>query len=77
MWNSFRTDARTGLIAEVITIPGGNGDEIHAWFARPTGDAPAPGIVAVHHLPGWDEFYREFCERLSRHGYSVLCPDLY
>ena len=76
-WNSFQTDARTGLTAEVITIPGGNGDEIHAWFARPTGDAPAPVIVAVHHLPGWDEFYREFCERLARHGYSVLCPDLY
>ena len=76
-WNSFRTDARTGLTAEVITMPGGNGDEIHAWFARPLGDAPAPGIVAVHHLPGWDEFYREFCERLARHGYSVLCPNLY
>src|ERR1700723_3549447 len=76
-WNSFQTDARTGLTAEVITYPGGNGDEIHAWFARPTGDAPAPGIVAVHHLPGWDEFYREFCERPARHGYSVLCPDLY
>ena len=77
IWNSFRTDARTGLEAEVITYPGGNGDEIHAWFARPTGNDPAPGIVAVHHLPGWDEFYREFCERLARHGYSVLCPDLY
>jgi carboxymethylenebutenolidase len=34
-----------------------------------------PGIVAVHHLPGWDEFYREFCERLARHGYGVVCPD--
>ena len=76
-WNSFRTDARTGLVAEVITYPGGNGDEIHAWFARPAGDAPAPAIVVAHHLPGWDEFYREFCERLARHGYSVLCPDLY
>ena len=33
--------------------------------------------MAVHHLPGWDEFYREFCERLARHGYTVICPDLY
>jgi carboxymethylenebutenolidase len=33
--------------------------------------------VAVHHLPGWDEFYREFCDRLARHGYTVICPDLY
>jgi carboxymethylenebutenolidase len=77
MWNSFRTDDRQGITAEVITYPGGNGDEIHAWVARPAGDAPAPGIVAVHHLPGWDEFYREFCERLARHGYTVICPDLY
>ena len=76
-WNSFMTDAHTGLTAEVITYPGGLGDEIHAWVARPIGDAPSPGIVAVHHLPGWDEFYREFCERLARHGFTVICPNLY
>ena len=77
MWNSFRTDARDGLTAEVITYPGGHGDEIHAYVVRPSGDEPMPGIVAVHHLPGWDEFYREFSDRLARHGYSVICPDLY
>ena len=77
MWNSFRTDALTGLTAEVITFPGGLGDEIHAWVAKPTGDAPSPGVVAVHHMPGWDEFYREFAERLARHGYTVIVPDLY
>jgi carboxymethylenebutenolidase len=77
MWNSFRTDDRTGLVAEVITYPGGGGDEIHAYVVRPTGDEPRPGIVAVHHLPGWDEFYREFSDRLARHGYTVICPDLY
>jgi carboxymethylenebutenolidase len=77
MWNSFRTDDTTGVTAEVITYPAGGGDEIHAYVARPTGDGPAPGIVAVHHLPGWDEFYREFCDRLARHGYTVICPDLY
>jgi carboxymethylenebutenolidase len=33
--------------------------------------------VLVHHLPGWDEFYQEFAERLARHGYTVICPDLY
>jgi len=77
MWNSFRTDAHAGITAEVITYPGGNGDEIHAYLAKPTATDPAPGVVAVHHLPGWDEFYREFSERLARHGYSVICPDLY
>jgi carboxymethylenebutenolidase len=77
MWNSFNTDARLGITAEVITYSGGAGDEIHAWVARPIAEGPAPGVVAVHHMPGWDEFYREFAERLARHGYIVICPDLY
>ncbi len=68
LWNSVRTDARDGLTAEVITYPGGGGDEIHAYVVRPTGDDPRPGIVAVHHLPGWDEFYREFSDRRPRSG---------
>ncbi len=76
-WNSFQTDALGGIAAETITFPGGNGDEIYAYIVRPTGNEPTPGIVAVHHLPGWDEFYREFSERLGRHGYTVICPDLY
>jgi len=77
MWNSFRTDANEGISTEVITYAGGNGDEIHAYVARPTTDGPHPGVVAVHHMPGWDEFYREFSNRLARHGYTVICPDLY
>jgi carboxymethylenebutenolidase len=77
LWNSFTTDARTGTAAEVVAYPGGNGDEIHAYVARPATDDPVPGIVVVHHMPGWDEFYREFSERLARHGFFVISPDLY
>jgi carboxymethylenebutenolidase len=77
MWNSLRTDDRQEITSEVIAFSGGNGDEIHAYVARPGGSDPVPGVVAVHHMPGWDEFYREFCDRLARHGYCVICPDLY
>lgn len=77
MWNSFSTDGRVGVTAEITTFAGGGGDEIHAYVARPPSDGPLPGIVLVHHLPGWDEFYQEFAERLARHGYEVICPDLY
>ncbi|HET6873561.1 MAG TPA: dienelactone hydrolase family protein [Acidimicrobiales bacterium] len=77
MWNSFATDQNVTVNARVITYPGGGGDQIHAYLARPDSDGPLPGIVAVHHMPGWDEFYQEFCERLARHGYEVICPDLY
>jgi carboxymethylenebutenolidase len=76
-WNSFRTDDPEGLTAQVITYAAGGGDQINAYVVQPAGDEPRPGIVAVHHLPGWDEFYREFSDRLARHGYTVICPNLY
>ncbi|HLG68335.1 MAG TPA: dienelactone hydrolase family protein [Acidimicrobiales bacterium] len=77
MWNAFRTDERLAIAAETITFAGGNGDEIHAYVAAPVTGEAMGGIVAVHHMPGWDEFYRELVERLARHGYRVICPDLY
>jgi len=77
-WNSFRTDSPEGAVtSELITYPGGNGDQIHAYVSRPTGAGVTPGVVAVHHMPGWDEFFREFSDRLARHGYTVICPNLY
>jgi carboxymethylenebutenolidase len=77
-WNSFRTDSPQGAVtSELITFAGGNGDQIHAYVSRPTGAGVTPGVVAVHHMPGWDEFFREFSDRLARHGYTVICPNLY
>src|SRR6266536_4445286 len=77
MWNSFNTASPQGISAGVTAMAGANGDQIHAYVARPDGSGPFPGIVAVHHLPGWDEFYQEFARRLANHGYLVICPDLY
>lgn len=65
------------MVAGPTTISGANGDQINAYVARPDGSGPFPGIVAVHHLPGWDEFYQEFSRRLANHGYVVICPNLY
>src|SRR4030088_854196 len=77
MWNSFSTDAPQGISAAVTTYSGANGDQIHAYVARPDGDGHYPGIVAVMHMPGWDEFYQEFARRLANHGYVTISPDLY
>jgi carboxymethylenebutenolidase len=77
VWNSFKTDASLEISAEITTFPAGSGDEIHAYVVKPLVEGDAPGIVLVHHMPGWDEFYQEFAERLGRHGYNVICPDLY
>lgn len=77
MWNDFQTDSYEGMVAETISYQGHNGDWINAYFARPLGPGPFPGIVMVHHMPGWDEFYREFTRRFANHGYAVICPNLY
>jgi carboxymethylenebutenolidase len=77
MWNEFRTDTEGGIVAGVSTIAGGGGDPIHAYIARPDGPGPYPGVVLVHHAPGWDEFYREFSRRFAEHGFIAVCPDLY
>jgi carboxymethylenebutenolidase len=77
MWNSFGTDSHQAQSSGITTYAAGNGDLIHAYVARPEGDVPFPGMVLVHHIPGWDEFYQEFARRLANHGYTVICPDLY
>ena len=77
MWNDFQTDAYSGLIAETVSIRGHENKEIHAYWSRPLHAGNHPGIVLIPHMPGWDEWCRETCYRLSNHGYSVLCPDIY
>ncbi|MBI2866349.1 MAG: dienelactone hydrolase family protein [Chloroflexi bacterium] len=77
MWNQFRTDAYEGMLAETIVMKGHRGDLINAYFSRPLGPGPYPGIVLVHHIPGWDEFYREMARRFTQHGYIVICPNLH
>ncbi|MCC7104215.1 MAG: dienelactone hydrolase family protein [Chloroflexi bacterium] len=77
MWNTSRTDAEGGMVAGVVGMTGGGGDSIHAYVARPDGPGPYPGVVLLHHAPGWDEFYREFSRRFAEHGFIAACPDLY
>jgi carboxymethylenebutenolidase len=48
-----------GMTCENVTIKGDKGTPITAYVARPSGHGPFPGVVLVHHLPGWSEFYIE------------------
>ncbi len=77
MWNQFKTSEYEGMLAETIAYSGYNSELINAYLVRPLGSGPFPGIVLVHHMPGWDELYREIACRFARHGYAVLCPNLY
>ena len=77
MWNSFDTFATGGMTARTTTMTGGGGKEIHTYIAQPDGDGPYPGVVLLHHVPGWDEFYREFARRFAQHGFIAICPNLF
>ncbi|HEY3311100.1 MAG TPA: dienelactone hydrolase family protein [Anaerolineales bacterium] len=73
----YQTDMYEGLLAETIPLQGYNGDMLNAYFARPLGPGPFPCLVLVHHMPGWDDWYKEITYRFARQGYATLCPNLY
>ena len=73
----YQTNMYEGLLAETVIMPGHNGDRIHAYMARPLGSGPYPGMVLLHHAPGWDEWYREATRRFAHHGYVTISPNLY
>lgn len=73
----YQTDMYEGMLAETVSMHGHNGDAINAYFARPLGAGPFPGMVLIHHMPGWDEWYREATRKFAHHGYATISPNLY
>jgi carboxymethylenebutenolidase len=66
-----------GLLAETINIVGHDGDLIPAYLARPLGPGPFPGVVVIHHMPGYDPGSREIVRTFAANGYAALCPNLH
>ena len=66
-----------GMLAETVTVSGHNGDEIDGYFARPLGAGPYPGVVVIHHMPGWDEGSKEITRKFAYRGYAAICPNLH
>ena len=62
--------------AETVYLKGHKGDQIDAYMARPTGAGPYPGIVIIHHMPGWDGSHKEIARRFAHHGYVAILPNL-
>ncbi len=66
-----------GMLAETFRIRGHDGDDIDSYFARPLGPGPYPGVVVIHHMPGWDEPTKEITRTLAVRGYVAICPNLH
>jgi carboxymethylenebutenolidase len=73
----YQTNMYEGMLAETVSVQGHAGDTINAYLARPLGSGPFPGVVLVHHMPGWDEWYKEATRKFAHHGYAAICPNLY
>ena len=70
----YQTNMYEGMLAETTVIRGANGDLINAYLARPLGPGPYPGMVLIHHLPGWDEWYREATRKFVPIYVTVFPP---
>jgi carboxymethylenebutenolidase len=66
-----------GMLAETVTMSGHGDDRIGAYLARPLGQGPYPGVLVIHHAPGWDESTKEIARRFAHHGYIAISPNLY
>jgi carboxymethylenebutenolidase len=73
----YETNQYEGMLAETVVLHGFHNDVINGYLARPLGPGPFPGMVLAHHIPGWDEWYKEAARRFAYHGYAALCPNLY
>ena len=69
--------AYEGMIAETVRYRGWNGELIESYSARPLGAQPTPGVVVIHHAPGWDPWIKEVVRKLAYNGYSAVAPHLY
>ena len=66
-----------GLLAETVRYRGHEGDEIEAYFARPLGSGPYPGVIVTHHMPGWDDSTKEITRKFAHYGYAAIDPNLF
>jgi carboxymethylenebutenolidase len=61
---------------QLVSFKGFNGDTIEGYYAWPTQATNIPGVVVIHHMPGWDEWTKEVARKLAYHGYAALAPHL-
>ncbi len=66
-----------GIQAETVAFRAAGGDSGEAYYAQPSAPGRYPGVVVIHHFPGWDEWTVEVAHKFAHHGYTAIAPSLY
>jgi carboxymethylenebutenolidase len=70
-----------GILAKTTSIAGHGGDEIEAYLAHPLDEGEPrgdqPGVVVLHHMPGYDRASKEIARTFAVYGYATLMPNLH
>lgn len=64
------------ILDQAITFPFGAASR-PAYFARPDGSGPFPGVVVIHEIYGLNDNIRDIARRFARQGYAALAVDLF
>ena len=54
-----------------------DGTQMHAYAARPQGQAAAPGLILFQEAFGVNQHIRDVADRLAAAGYVVVAPELF
>jgi len=67
------------MVQSVTTrwLAGPEGARGFAYLVRPESERPLAGVLVLHEAFGLNSDLRAWCDRLARHGYAALAPDLY
>jgi carboxymethylenebutenolidase len=75
-----RTQLTVTMEAGTTMLRGHGDDEIEAYVALPVGAAVrpgGPGVVVIHHMPGFDAATKEIVRRFAANGYAAIMPNLH
>jgi carboxymethylenebutenolidase len=67
----------SGLTAEELTFPGGEGVAVNGYLARPRTAGRRPAMIVIHEAGGLNDHAKDVCRRFANIGYVALGVDLY
>jgi carboxymethylenebutenolidase len=64
--------------SSVVPVPRADAKGVmDAFFAKPEGLGPFPGVIVIHEIFGLNDNIRQICREFAQQGYAALAVDLF